>query len=65
MKILCPNCELWLVEFQMIEGEGDIYCVRCLDLDGRAQSDEVIVGYSDKSARAACCRLCDLGVFSS
>lgn len=30
---LCPICELWLVEVQMIDGEGSFHCVRCETTD--------------------------------
>lgn len=33
MKKLCPICELWLVEVQMIDGEGRFHCVRCETTD--------------------------------
>jgi hypothetical protein len=29
MKILCPCCELWLVELIVSDGEGSFYCLRC------------------------------------
>jgi len=35
MKKLCPNCELWLVEISVSEGEGSFFFERCLDQENR------------------------------
>lgn len=65
MKIICPVCELWLVEIQITEGQGGFYCARCLDLERRRSSGDVLREEEVASDPLTCCRLCDLGVFSN
>ncbi len=29
MRIICPVCEIWLVDVYMVGGEGNYWCLRC------------------------------------
>jgi Zn-finger nucleic acid-binding protein len=33
MKIICPVCELFLVEVSIVQGVGTFYCLRCASGD--------------------------------
>jgi len=35
MRIICPACEIWLVDLIIIEGEGSFWCLRCNDTASR------------------------------
>jgi hypothetical protein len=37
MKIICPACEIWLVDLIMTEGEGSFWCLRCCESDSRKE----------------------------
>lgn len=46
MKTLCPVCELWLVDLNMVGGEGNFWCLRCESNENMT----VLPGLSDSKA---------------
>ena len=34
MKIICPACEIWLVNLTISDGEGSFWCLRCSSAEG-------------------------------